>query len=63
MILMDIGAVIFVAALMGLIITLIKDRHEGKLIIYSILSIIGGLMMFFAYYVVMGNESFISNLF
>ena len=63
MILMDIGAIIFLAALIGLIITLIKDRNEGKLIIYSILSIIGGLMMFIAYYVVMGNESFINKIF
>ena len=62
MILMDIGAVIFLAALMGLVTTLIKDRHEGKLTIYGILSLIGGLMMIIAYYIVMGNESVFSKI-
>lgn len=57
MILMDIGAVIFIAALMGLILELFTKRREGVYLLYTILSLIGGILMIVAYYIVLGNES------
>ena len=56
MLLFDIGALLFFTGLMWIIWFCIKRIRE--LVIFStIVSLIGGLIMFISYYLVMGNQS------
>lgn len=56
MILFDIGAVLFLVGLMWIIWFLIKGNQGVKM------SLIGGLIMFIAHYIVAGNQSVFSDL-
>ena len=61
MILFDIGAVLFLVGLMWIIWFLIK-RNQGAVVLSVIISLIGGLIMFIAHYILAGNQSVFSNL-
>lgn len=61
MILFDIGAVLFLVGLMWIIWFLIKG-NQGAVVLSVIISLIGGLIMFIAHYILAGNQSVFSNL-
>lgn len=56
MVLFDIGAVIFIAGLIWIIMFLIK-KNKGAVILSVIISLLGGLIMFISYYLLMNNQS------
>ena len=56
MILFDIGAVLFLTGLIWIVWFLIK-RLFSVVIVSIVVSLIGGLLMFIAHYIVMGNTS------
>lgn len=61
MLLFDIGALLFLTGLICIIRFLIK-RNNSALIPSVIISLIGGLVMFVAYYIVAGNQSVFDKL-
>ena len=61
MLLFDIGAVLFLTGLIWIIRFLIKKNNRA-LIPSVIISLIGGLIMFIAYYIVAGNQSVFDKL-
>ena len=61
MVLFDIGALLFLTGLFLVIYTLFK-RVPGAAILFVIMSLIGGIMMLIAHYLVMGNKSVFSNI-
>ena len=56
MLLFDIGAVLFLASLIWIIMFSIK-RNWGVVVLSVILSLIGGILMIISYYLLMGNQS------
>lgn len=56
MVLFDIGAVLFLASLIWIIMFSIK-RNWGVVVFSVILSLIGGILMIISYYLLMGNQS------
>lgn len=56
MLLFDIGAVLFLASLIWIIMFSIK-RNWGVVVFSVILSLIGGILMIISYYLLMGNQS------
>lgn len=56
MILFDIGAVLFLTGLIWIVWFLIK-RLFSVVIVSIVVSLIGGLLMLIAHYIVMGNTS------
>ena len=56
MILFDIGAVLYIAGLIWIIMFLIK-KNKGAVILSVIISLLGGLIMFITYYLLMNNQS------
>ena len=56
MVLFDIGAVLFIAGLMWLIWFLLKG-NKGAVILSVIISLVGGMIMFVSYYLLMNNQS------
>jgi hypothetical protein len=56
MVLFDIGAVLYIAGLIWIIMFLIK-KNKGAVILSVIISLLGGLIMFITYYLLMNNQS------
>ena len=56
MLLFDIGAVLFLASLIWIIMFSIK-RNWGVVVFSVILSLVGGILMIISYYLLMGNQS------
>lgn len=56
MVLFDIGAVLYIAGLIWIIMYLIK-KNKGAVILSVIISLLGGLIMFITYYLLMNNQS------
>jgi hypothetical protein len=56
MVLFDIGAVLYIAGLIWIIMFLIK-KNKGAVILSVIISLLGGLIMFVSYYLLMNNQS------
>ena len=56
MVLFDIGAVLYIAGLIWVIMFLIK-KNKGAVILSVIISLLGGLIMFISYYLLMNNQS------
>lgn len=56
MVLFDIGAVLYIAGLIWVIMFLIK-KNKGAVILSVITSLLGGLIMFITYYLLMNNQS------
>lgn len=56
MLMFDIGAALFFIGFVNMIWFLIKGNH-ATVVVCAILEIIGGLLMFIAYYIVQGNQS------
>jgi hypothetical protein len=56
MVLFDIGAVLYIAGLIWIIMFLIK-KNKGAVILSVIISLLGGLIMFISYYLLMNNQS------
>ena len=56
MILFDIGAVLYIAGLIWIIMFLI-EKNKGAVILSVIISLLGGLIMFISYYLLMNNQS------
>ena len=56
MLLFDIGAVLFLASLIWIIMFSIK-RNWGVVVFSVILSLIAGILMIISYYLLMGNQS------
>jgi hypothetical protein len=56
MVLFDIGAVLYIAGLIWVIMFLIK-KNKGAVILSVIISLLGGLIMFITYYLLMNNQS------
>ena len=54
MVLFDIGATLYIAGLIWIIMFLIK-KNKGAVILSVIISLLGGLIMFISYY--MNNQS------
>lgn len=54
--LFDIGAILFGAGLIWIVMFLIKG-YRSLVIFSTVISLIGGLIMFLAYYWVIGNQS------
>ena len=61
MILFDIGAVLFLVGLIWIIWFLIKGS-QGAVVLSVIISLIGGLIMVIAHYIVAGNQSVFDKL-
>ena len=59
--LFDIGALLFLTGLIWIVWFLIKRLH-GLVIFSIVISLIGGIMMLIAHYLVMGNKSVFSNI-
>ena len=56
MVLFDIGAVLYIAGLIWIIMFLIM-KNKGAVILSVIISLLGGLIMFISYYLLMNNQS------
>ena len=56
MVLFDIGAVLYITGLIWIIMFLIK-KNKGAVILSVIISLLGGLIMFITYYLLMNNQS------
>lgn len=56
MVLFDIGAVLYIAGLIWIIMFLIK-KNKGAVILSVIISLLGGLIMFISYYLLTNNQS------
>ena len=56
MVLFDIGAVMYIAGLIWIIMFLIK-KNKGAVILSVIISLLGGLIMYISYYLLMNNQS------
>lgn len=56
MVLFDIGAGLYIAGLIWIIMFLIK-KNKGAVISSAIISLLGGLIMFISYYLLMNNQS------
>lgn len=56
MVLFDIGAVLYIAGLIWIIMFLIK-KNKGAVILSVIISLLGGLIMYISYYLLMNNQS------
>lgn len=56
MVLFDIGAVLYIAGLIWIIMFLI-EKNKGAVILSVIISLLGGLIMFISYYLLMNNQS------
>ena len=56
MVLFDIGATLYIAGLIWIIMFLIK-KNKGAVILSVIISLLGGLIMFITYYLLMNNQS------
>lgn len=56
MVLFDIGAILYIAGLIWIIMFLIK-KNKGAVILSVIISLLGGLIMFITYYLLMNNQS------
>ena len=56
MVLFDIGAILCIAGLIWIIMFLIK-KNKGAVILSVIISLLGGLIMFITYYLLMNNQS------
>lgn len=56
MVLFDIGAVLYIAGLIWVIMFLIK-KNKGAVILSVIISLLGGLIMFISYYLLTNNQS------
>lgn len=54
--LFDIGALLFGVGLIWIVLFLIKG-YRSVVIFSTVISLIGGLIMFIAYYFVIGNQS------
>ena len=61
MVLFDFGALFFLAGLF-LIIRFLINKNSGAVFFSIIISLIGGIMMLIAHYLVMGNKSVFSNI-
>ena len=56
MVLFDIGAILYIAGLIWIIMFLI-EKNKGAVILSVIISLLGGLIMFISYYLLMNNQS------
>ncbi|MBQ2046792.1 MAG: hypothetical protein II260_06335 [Muribaculaceae bacterium] len=59
--LLDIGAMIFLAGLILVIRATIKDADSGQKALCVVMMAIGGILMIVEHYIIQGNSSFITN--